>query len=323
MMNKIEKSYKSYIGIDISKLTFDVFISTSHLQKQFKNNRTGFRQLIKVLQLYPSLLVVMAATGGYEKALFRFLAKVKIPVSVINPRLMRHFAQSLGLLAKTDRIDARTIALYAERIQPRVSQAPSETQERFTELNSRRRQIIGMIVQEKNRLDKMSLESQRSIRRILKGLEKELQQIELLLSQFVASDDQLTHKENLLKTVPGVGSTVARELIAYLPELGSATAKEISALTGVAPLNQDSGQYRGRRRTWGGRSSVRSTLFMASLVAIRHNPTLHSFYNRLCSSGMLKKKALVACMHKLLIIMNSMVKYDQPWHEGKRSMSFA
>lgn len=304
---------KSYIGIDVSKAMLDVFILPLKQQLQFENNVQGIQKLRAKLQSFPSSLVVMEATGGYERPVAQALAKAELAVSVNNPRQIRDFAKALGKLAKTDQIDAQVIALFAEKIQPLPNVTCNEEQQKLAENNARRRQLVDMITMEKNRLDKASKAIKKSIQRIIKTLEKELNDINTTLAKCIQDDPAYAEKSALLQTIKGVGTVVAAGLVAELPELGTVGEKQISALVGLAPYNRDSGTLRGKRSVWGGRATVRSTLYMATLVAIRHNGQIRSFYNRLCAAGKRKKVAIVACMHKLLIIMNAMIKHAQPW----------
>ena len=304
---------KCYIGIDVSKAILDVYILPFKKYMEFKNDAKGIKKLTEKLESFPQASIVMEATGGYEKSIAQLLKKVGLSVSVMNPRLIRDFAKALGKLAKTDRIDAEIIALFAEKMQPKANVTYNENQQKLTEFNARRRQIIEMITMEKNRLDKASNELKKSIQRIIKALEKELQAVNEALEKSIQNDADYAQKNALLKSIKGVGSIVAAGIIANLPELGNVNPKQISALAGLAPYNRDSGTLRGKRTIWGGRASVRTTLWMATLVATRHNPQIKSFYDRLCNAGKQKKVAITACMHKLLIIMNAMIKHNEPW----------
>lgn len=296
------------MGIDVSKETLDVFFSNQH--RQFENSSSGFKKIIKKLKTFDDVLVAMESTGGYERPLVQSLAKTNISVAVINPRQIRDFAKSIGVLAKTDSIDAKVIALFAERIQPKANVVYDESQSRLSELNSRRRQLVDMITAEKSRKDKVSPEMQKSIKRIIKQLEIELKKINDSLALLVKQNSEYARKSELLQTITGVGVTTANCMIAELPELGKASPKEISALAGVAPLNRDSGKMRGKRMIFGGRATVRNSLYMAAMVATRFNAKIKAFYQNLCTKGKAKKTALIACMHKLLIIMNAMIKND-------------
>ena len=304
---------KCYIGIDVSKAILDVFFLSKKTHLQFQNNVTGIRKLIKKIKSFSDSLVVMESTGGYEKSAAQTLAKENISAAIVNPRQIRDFAKALGRLAKTDRIDAEVIAIFAKKMQPKANVVFNENQQKLTEYNARRRQLIDIITMEKNRLDKASKEMKKSIQYVIKLLEKELEKINELLDKAIQCDGEYTRRDELLQTIKGVGAIVSAGVIADLPELGSLNAKEISALVGVAPLNRDSGTLRGKRTIWGGRASVRRILYMATLVATRHNKRIKAFYDRLCAAGKLKKVAITACMHKLLIIMNAMIKNDQPW----------
>lgn len=307
------QSYKSYIGIDVSKHTLDIFISSSKENSQFQNNLAGIRKLIKKMSALPAPLVVIEATGGYEKSLAHALADNTIPLAVVNPRQIRDFAKALGKLAKTDRIDAQVIATFAQKMQPRETILYNEDQQQLAELHARRRQLIDMIGMEKNRLDKAGSTAKKSIKHIIGLLEKELNKIDSALAKNIQSNEQYAKKSALLTTIKGVGAVVAAGILADLPELGTLDRKKISALAGLAPFNRDSGTLRGKRMIGGGRATVRRTLYMAALVAVRHNDVLKTFYVRLCNAGKKKKVALVACMHKLLMIMNAMIKNNQPW----------
>lgn len=304
---------KCYIGIDVSKAILDVYILPFKKYMQFKNDTKGIQKLTEKLKSFSQASIVMEATGGYEKPIAQSLQKAGLSVSVVNPRPIRDFAKALGKLAKTDRIDAEVIALFAEKMQPQANVTYNENQQKLAGLHARRRQIIDMITMEKNRLDKVSGELKKSIQRIIKVLEKELQAINEALEKSIQNDADYAQKNMLLKSIKGVGSIVAAGIVADLPELGSVNAKQISALAGLAPYNRDSGTLRGKRTIWGGRASVRTTLYMATLVATRHNPQIKSFYEHLCSAGKQKKVAIIACMHKLLIIMNAMIKHNEPW----------
>jgi len=307
---------KCHMGIDVSKELLDVFILPNKKHMQFKNNSTGIQKLIEKLKVFSHISIVMEATGGYEKTVAQALGGTGFAVSVVNPRQIRDFAKALGKLAKTDRIDAQTIALFAEKIQPQANTMYKQNQQRLAELNARRRQLIDMITMEKNRLDKVSNELKKSIKRIIKGLEKELQKIEADSQAFIQANDQFAQKSQTLQTIKGVGKVVATSMVATLPELGDLSHKCISSLVGLAPFARDSGTMRGKRTIWGGRASVRSALYMATLVAIKHNWQIKRFYERLCNAGKQKKVAIIACMRKLLIIMNAMIKNNQPWQSS-------
>lgn len=310
----ITKDEKSYIGIDVSKSILDVFILPSKKCMQFKNTPVGIQKLIKKMKLIPNVSIVMEATGGYEKLTARELAKTELHVAVVNPRQIRDFAKALGKLAKTDAIDAQVIAMFAEKINPTPNVNCDENQHKIAENNDRRRQLIDMINMEKNRLGLATTEQKKSINRVLKTLEKELDTINKAQEQVIRNSPEHLQKNELLQTIKGVGKVVAAAIIAELPELGNIHHRQITALAGLAPYNCDSGTLKGKRVIWGGRVSVRNALYMAALTATRYNAQIKAFYARLCQAGKPKKVALTACMRKLLIVMNSMIKNNEPWH---------
>lgn len=310
----IDNNNDYYIGIDVSKAVLDLFILPINKHMQFKNDSSGIKKLIKKINLFSSPFIVMEATGGYEKPVAHALNRAKFRVAVVNPRQIRDFAKALGKLAKTDRIDSQIIALFAQKIQPNTTVFCELEQQDLSENNARRRQLIDMITMEKNRLDKASDSQKKSIKRVLKTLEKELELINQAQSEAIQKNPSYAQKGKILQSITGVGPIVATGIISDLPELGSLNSKEIAALAGLAPYNRDSGNMRGKRTTWGGRASVRCILYMATLSAMRYNPQIKAFYERLCNAGKLKKVAMVACMRKLLIIMNAMIKSNQPWH---------
>jgi transposase len=307
------ESEKIYIGIDVSKAILDIYILPCKKHMQFKNDTKDIKKLALKMKSFAPTLILMEATGGYEKLVSQSLSAEGHCVSVANPRQIRDFAKALGKLAKTDRIDSETIALFAEKIQPKANVSCNHSQQQLAERNARRQQLIEMITMEKNRLDKASKDMETSIRHIIKALEKELVTINESLETLIQQDEEYSRKSTLLKSIKGVGAVVATTILADLPELGQADRRQITALAGLAPYNRDSGTLRGKRTTWGGRASVRCALFMATLTAIRYNAQIRLFYQRLCAAGKQKKVALVACMHKLLIIMNAMIRYNEPW----------
>lgn len=309
----VVQSEKIYIGVDVSKAILDVYILPHKKYMQFKNNPKDIRKLVKKLAVFSGASIVMEATGGYEKLAAQSLSAANFHLSIINPRFIRDFAKALGKLAKTDRIDAEVVALYAAKVQPKATTMYNENQQKLADLNARRRQIIEMITMEKNRLDKATPELKKSIQRIIKVLEKELESINAALAKSIQHDNAFAHKSTLLNSIKGVGPVVATGVLADLPELGMLDSRQVTALAGLAPYNRDSGTLRGKRTIWGGRASVRSALYMAALVATRHNPQIKAFYERLCNKGKQKKVALVACMRKLLIMMNAMIKHNQLW----------
>lgn len=304
---------KCYIGIDVSKDNLDVLIRPGDKYMKFTNDNPGIAKLVKKLKQFSCPLIGLEATGGYEKAAALALASSGLDCAVINPRQIRNFAKALGKLAKTDSIDAQIIALFVEKVQPKANVIPDENQQKLAEYNARRRQLVEMIVMEKNRIDKAGKASLKSIKRMISALEKELADINQLLQAAIENNPDYAKKNALLQSISGVGAVTAAAIIADLPELGKLTAKQITALAGLAPYNRDSGTLRGKRTIWGGRTSVRCALYMATLVAIRHNHQIKLFYQRLCQAGKQKKVAITACMRKLMIIMNAMIKNASTW----------
>ena len=304
---------KCYVGIDVSKAILDVYVLPGEKHMQFENNAKGIEKLVKKVSKIGNALVVMESTGGYERPVSHVLFKADVATVVMNPRVIRDYARSMGELAKTDKLDAYIIAMFAKERQPEPNVNCDENRLELADYDQRRRQLIDLITQEKNHLDKASKHSAPSIKRILKLLEKELEGIEHTTNKLIAKNSELAAKKALLITIKGVGEVVANGIVSVLPELGEMKGKQISALAGLAPRNRDSGQFRGYRTIGGGRACVRNTLYMATLVATRHNPQIKAFYARLCAAGKKKKVALTACMHKLLITMNAMIKNVQPW----------
>jgi len=263
-------------------------------------------------QLRPAL-VVLEATGGMELPLVGALAAAGLPVVVINPRQAREFAKATGRLAKTDAIDAQVLAHFAEAVRPRLRPLADAAAQELSALMTRRRQLIEMLTAERNRLRTAAPAVRPDIQEHIRWLERRLADLDGDLSQTIRSSDIWREKDDLLQSAPGVGPVVSTTLLADLPELGALNRKEIAALVGVAPLNRDSGTLRGRRTVWGGRSKVRSALYMATLVATQRNPVIRIFYQRLLSAGKPKKVALTACMRKLLTILNAMIRSRTPW----------
>lgn len=258
-------------------------------------------------------LVVLEATGGFENAAVAALATGELAVVVANPRQIRDFGRATGQLAKTDRIDAEILALFAERVRPEPRPLPDEAAQALDALLTRRRQLLEMLTAEKNRLGFARSAVRKSIREHIRWLERQLQGVDRDLDRTVQHSPLWRAKEDLLRSVPGIGPVVSRTLLGELPELGTLSHKKIAALVGVAPLARDSGTLRGKRIVWGGRAPVRSALYMGALVASRHNPVIRAFYLRLRSAGKPRKVALTACMRKLLVILNAMARDNRPW----------
>jgi transposase len=305
---------KENVGVDVSKDALDVASHTGNKQWRFSNDDRGISQLIGALKEMDIAVVVMEATGGYEVPLAYALSKATIPCSVVNPRETRDFAKATKKLAKTDTIDARVLAHFAAAIKPEPRPLSDEETRELEAIIARRRQVVEMLTAEKNRLHMALRPVKEAISAHIDYLGKELAGIDSNLNGRIKESPVRREKYDLLQSVPGVGPNLAATIVIELPELGNLNRKQIAALVGVAPLNRDSGSKRGKRVIWGGRPQVRSALYMAALVATRFNPVIKEFYLRLCTLGKAKKIALVACMHKLLIIMNSLLKHHVPWH---------
>jgi transposase len=305
-----------WVGIDVSKAQLDLFVSSQEREVRFGNDDAGRGELVDALVQAQPTLIVLEATGGLERALVAQLLAAELPVAVVNPRQVRAFAKASGQLAKTDRLDAQVLARFAEAIQPAQRPMPDEAAQDFADRLARRRQLVEMLAMEKNRLQQTPNKALRKeIRKHIEQLENHLRASEDGLRRAVEASPTWQAQRDLLREVKGVGDITALTLIGDLPELGRLDRKRIAALVGIAPLNRDSGTLRGRRTIWGGRANVRRTLYMAALSAIRFNPTLRAFHTRLRAAGKAKKVAIVACMRKLLTILNAMVRDNAPWRD--------
>ena len=308
-----------YIGIDISKATLDIDaypLSATRLSTtQFSNDDIGRKQLTSLLLSLKPKLIVMEATGGLESPTAADLAMAGLSVAVINPRQARDFAKALGVLAKTDAVDAQVLARFAEAIKPEARPLKSSDLMALDSVLTRRRQLVEMITAESNRHAQASGKIAKQIAQHIIWLRKRLTEADDDLDDAIAQSPLWKAKSDLITSIPGVGKVTATSLLAELPELGQLARREISALVGVCPFNRDSGGHKGRRAIWGGRASIRAVLYMAALVASRYNPVIKAFYQKLLAAGKMKKVALVACMRKLLVILNAMVKNNTPWRE--------
>jgi transposase len=308
------------VGIDIAKLSFDAALGVSAQAQTFSNDDTGYEALITAFAGQPIELIVMEATGGYERNLACVLQAAGFAVAVVNPRQARDFARAMGYLAKTDRIDARVLAALAQVLARHpdrhkfVKPLPTAEQQALQALVARRRQLVTMLVAERNRLTVSHKAARASIEALIKAINAQLKTVEGELSAHI--DRHHAELARQLANVRGIGPTTAATLIADVPELGALSRREITALVGLAPFNRDSGQMRGRRSIFGGRAEVRRTLYMAALAAIRFNPVIKRFYERLVEAGKPKKVAIVACMRKLLTILNAMVRTGKDWDES-------
>jgi transposase len=304
---------ETFIGIDVSKDRLDVAVRPGGEAWTVANDDDGHRELCRRLTQLKPTLVLLEATGGLETPLVAVLLQVELPAVVINPRQVRDFAKATGELAKTDAIDAGILAHFADSVRPAVRPFPDEATRELDALVTRRRQLNGLITAEGNRLLRCGSQKVRGhIEKLLRLLRAELVVIEQEIDDFIKASPAWREKENLLRGVKGVGPVLSSTLLGELPELGHLTHKQIAKLVGVAPLNRDSGKYKGQRRIWGGRSSIRATLYMAILSASRHNPTIREFYKRLLAAGKPKKVAQTACMRKLLVILNATIRDSQP-----------
>lgn len=304
---------KQWVGIDVCQKYLDVYIRPLEELFQVTNDEVGIIKLVEILKNIQPELIVVEATGGMEIDVAVKLTTAELAVAVINPRQARDFAKATGQLAKTDAIDARVLAHFADAIRPEVRQINDESSRQLEDLVVRRRQISDMITAEKNRRRGKTNSVKASIDEHIEWLKQQLKEIESQIKQAIAVNQDWQQKMKLLTSVPGIGEVVAVTLISSLPELGKISHKSISYLVGVAPLNRDSGKFRGKRKIWGGRAKIRCALYMATLVAVRFNPLIKAFYERLISKGKLKKVALTACMHKLLIVLNAMMKNNRAW----------
>ena len=305
-----------FVGIDVCKAQLDVAIRPTAQILSVPNDKTGIKTLVKHLEKLRPTLVVLESTGGLERQVMLALVGAEISVVMANPRQVRDFAKSTGQLAKTDRIDAAVLAHYAEAIRPQPRPLPDELTLELRALTVRRRQIIDMIVAEKNHLATASKAIKKRITAHITYLEQELDDADQDLDRFIGKNPLWKENQEILCSTPSIGPVSSRTMLAELPELGTLGRKQISALVGVAPFPRDSGTLKGRRTIWGGRASVRGALFMATLVATRFNPVIRDFYKRLKAKGKPSKVALVACMHKLLTILNAMIKNKTRWSEN-------
>jgi transposase len=304
-----------FVGIDVSKARLDVAMRPSDEIESVSNDGAGIDSLVKRLKEIGPALIVLEATGGFERQVLRAVASAELPVVAINPRQVRDFAKATGQLAKTDRIDAMILAHFAQAVRPDVRPLPDQVTLELRALVARRRQITEMIVAENNRLSSASKTLRKRIEAHIGWLQRELERADHDLDQAIRQSPIWQENQDLLKSVPGIGPIVSRTLLAELPELGELNRREIAALVGVAPFNRDSGHWKGRRAIWGGRASVRAALYMAALVASRRNAVIRVLYQRLLKAGKARKVALVACMRKLLTILNAMIKHKTRWSD--------
>jgi len=302
-----------FVGIDVSKMRLDVAVRPTDAVWTSSNDDVGVAALVRSLVALAPQLVVLEATGGLEGQLVAQLATSRLPVAVVNPRQVRDFAKATGKLAKTDSIDASVLAHFAQAVGPTPRPLPSEEAEVLEAILVRRRQLSEMLVAERNRISTSAPSVRPGIQAHVIWLKAQIKSADGDLNSRLRQSAVWREKDDLLQSVPGIGPVLSSTLIALLPELGTLNRKQVAALVGVAPLNRDSGTLRGKRSIWGGRATVRAALYMGALVASRHNPILRIFYRRLLAAGKLKKVALVACMRKLLTILNAMFRDRCAW----------
>jgi transposase len=305
----------NWVGIDVAKQSLEVCVLPAGRRLAESNDRDGVGRLLEALPPAGECLIVVEATGGYQRLVVAELIAAGHRTAVVNPRQVRDFARGLGLLAKTDRLDAEVIARFGQQASPRVVQPASPESERLQELVARRRQLVELRAAETCRLETASTKAViKSVRTVIEQLGKLVRKIEKELADLVESDDQLQCRSRTLQSAPGIGLVTATTLVVDLPELGRLKGNQISALVGVAPFNRDSGKFHGRRSIWGGRASVRSALYMATLTARRCNPVIRAFAERLSAAGKPFKVVMVACMRKLLVILNALLKNNVAWN---------
>lgn len=302
------------VGVDVSKRTLDVvWLEPDAVVRQFANDRSGIDALVEALKGRPVRAVVMEATGGYETAAANALAAAGLPVAVVNPKQVRDYAKAAGHLAKTDRLDAKVLAMFGRDLKPPIRPLPDEDQRELAELLDRRLQLIQMRTQEANRLATVMPVARQSLKEHIAWLDERIRQLDIDLTARLRTSPVWQVKADLLKGVPGVGKVTVFTLLARLPELGQLSRAKVAALAGLAPFADDSGQRRGHRYIRGGRSEVRNVLYMATLTARLHNPTIRAMFERLTAAGKPYKVAMTACMRKLLTILNAMLKRNERW----------
>jgi transposase len=303
----------TFVGIDVAKAALDLASRPDGAVLRVHNNEAGIAQLVTQLQETAPALIVLEATGGREAPVAAALATAGLPVAIVNPRQVRDFAKATGQLAKTDALDARVLAHFAEVVHPTPRALPDAEAQALSALLARRRQVVGMLVAERQRLETTVPALRPRLEAHIAWLRQERDELDVALREQIRHSPLWREDDVLLQSVPGVGPVLATTLIAELPELGELDRKQIAALVGVAPLNCESGTWRGRRIVWGGRGQVRAALWMSTLVAVQHNPVIRAFYERLLAARKPKKLALTACMRKLLTILNALLRHRTPW----------
>lgn len=310
---------RKVVGIDVSKKALDCAAVPLKASMQFANEEAGIAKLLSWLREIEPDLVIMEASGGYETAVATALIGALFRMAIINPRQVRDFAKATGRLAKTDRIDAQVIAEFGVAVNPHVRALPDEDTRALQSLLARRSQLVAMRTQERNRLAQASTAMRVQIKDHIAWLDEAIRRCDIDLTAKLRSSPVWKAKEDLFRTMPGIGPINSRMFMACLPELGQLNRQKICALVGVAPFNRDSGLFKGKRCIWGGRAQVRDALFMAALTAKRCNPIIRTLYERLTARGKPHKVAMVACMRKMLIILNTMAKNNAPWNPGLKT----
>ena len=306
-------SSETYVGIDVSKDRLDVAVLGEEREWQVENNQEGIAKLVKQMEEVCPELIVVEATGGYQRVVVDALLHAGLPVAVVNPARVRQFARACGLLAKTDKLDAQVLAVFGQRVQPKLYEGKSEAEKQLSALLVRRKQLEEMLKAEQNRLRTISVSLKSSVEHVIVFLKEQKKRLDEQIQLFLQEHQAWQEQTEILSSAPGVGPVTTATLLAELPELGKMDRKKIAALVGVAPMNYDSGKRRGYRKTKGGRTNVRSMLYMSTLVATRYNPVIRSQYQHLLKRGKEKKVALTACMRKFLTILNAMMRDQQPF----------
>lgn len=303
----------TFVGIDVSKKWLDVAVIPNGETWRTENTEEAIRVLIERLKDMQSMRIVVESTGGFEVRLVTELYKNGLPVSRVNPARVREFARSIGQLAKTDKLDAKLLARFAEAVQPPLTRLPNEAEQALSALLARRKQLLEMLSAEQNRLETAPMGIRPSLHEHIQWLKDQGKKLDREIDKFIQQHPDFKQKDEILQSTPGVGKVTASTLVANLPELGECDGKQIAALVGTAPFNRDSGFKKGKRSIQGGRADVRQVLYMATLSATRHNSVIKTFYQRLLAAGKKKKVALVACMRKLLTILNAMIAHHSYW----------
>jgi transposase len=304
---------ETFIGIDVSKAHLDIAVHASSQVWRVANSDPGIAGLVTQLQALAPTLIVLEASGGFELVLVAEFAATHLPVVITNPRRLRNFARATGRLAKTDKLDAQMLAQFAAALRPEIRPLPTEHEEHLTALVTRRRQIVDMLTVEQNRLHTVRAPLRSDIEEHLQWLREKLTKLDQEIDDFIHGSPLWSDKDALLQSVPGIGPVTASTMVALLPELGQLNRQEIAALVGLAPIAKESGKKQGKRHIFGGRAPVRHVLYMAALSAAKHNPVIKPFYEQMLAQGKPKKVALTACMRKLLVILNAMLRTQQAW----------